>query len=72
MINKIAQEAGIIKDDGSFASGMERIGGRGYIANLHELSEFARIVGRVARADERKKYEGSNDALSADDGSRTE
>ena len=51
---------------------MERIGGRGYIANLHELTEFARLVGRVARADERKKYEGSDDAISATDGGRTE
>lgn len=38
---------------------MERIGGRGFIANLAELTEFARLVGQIAREDERKRLNPS-------------
>jgi hypothetical protein len=67
MINKLAKEAGIVKDS-DHTETMEAIGGRGYVANLKELTEFARLVGQVARADERRKYEGPNEAPCAEDG----
>ena len=67
MVIKLAKKAGMIRNEEFFES-MEAMGGRGVIANLAELSEFARAVGQVARADERRKYEGSNEAPSADDG----
>jgi len=35
---------------------------------LSELTEFAKLVGQVARADERRKYERSNDTPSSEDG----
>ena len=67
MINKLAKKAGIVRNI-EHVETMERIGGRGYLANLTELTEFARLVGQVARADERRKYEGSNEAPCAEDG----
>jgi len=70
MINKLAKKAGIVRNS-DHTETMERIGGRGYLANLTELTEFARLVGQVARADERRKYEGPNDSTSADDGRGT-
>ena len=50
---------------------LERIGGRGFCGNQKEVTEFARLVGQVARADERKKYERSNEAGSPNDGTGT-
>lgn len=70
MVHKLAKKAGIVKND-DHTETMEAIGGRGYIANLTELTEFARLVGQVARADERRKYEGPNDSTSSDDGRGT-
>ena len=42
---------------------MEKIGGRGYVANEAELTEFAKLVGQMAREDERRKLNvsGSTD-----------
>jgi hypothetical protein len=70
VIIKLAKQAGMIRNEELFDR-MEAIGGRGVIANLTELTEFARAVGQVARADERRKYEGPNETPSADDGERT-
>jgi hypothetical protein len=68
MIHKLARDAGIVKDE-EFTERAERHGCRGYIANLAELTEFARLVGQVARADERRKYNAErNDASCSDDG----
>jgi len=70
MVHKLAKKAGIVKDDDRTTLA-EMHGCRGYIANLTELTEFARLVGQVARADERRKYEGPNDTPSTDDGKGT-
>ena len=67
MINKLAKKAGIVRNI-EHVETMERIGGRGYLANLTELTEFARLVGQVARADERRKYERPNDTPSSENG----
>lgn len=67
VIHKLAKKAGIVKNE-DHTLRAERHGCRGYIANIAELTEFAKLVGQVARADERRKYERSNDAPSADDG----
>jgi len=67
MVHRLAKKAGIVKND-DHTTTAEMHGCRGYIANLAELTEFARLVGQVARADERRKYEGSNDTPSTDDG----
>ena len=67
MVHKLAKKAGIVKNDYHVET-MESIGGRGYVANLKELTEFARLVGQVARADERRKYERPDDTPSTDDG----
>jgi hypothetical protein len=66
LVHRLAEKAGIAKE--GFTEKMESIGGRGYVANLAELSEFARLVGQVARADERRKYERPDDTPSTDDG----
>lgn len=70
MVIKLAKKAGMIRNEEFFES-MEAIGGRGVIANLEELTQFARAVGQVARADERRKYERPDETPSADDGERT-
>jgi len=67
LIYELADKAGIIKKEG-FAEKMESIGGRGFVANLAELTEFAKLVGQVARADERRNYERPNDTPSTEDG----
>ena len=67
MIHKLARKAGIVKNEDHTLLA-ERHGCRGYIANLSELTEFAELVGQVARADERRKYERSNDTPSSEDG----
>jgi hypothetical protein len=67
MIHKLAKKAGIVKNE-EHTLLAERHGCRGYIANLSELTEFAKLVGQVARADERRKYERSNDTPSSEDG----
>jgi hypothetical protein len=67
MIHKLARKAGIVKNEDHTLLA-ERHGCRGYIANLSELTEFAKLVGQVARADERRKYERSNDTPSSEDG----
>ena len=67
MIHKLAKKAGIVKNE-EHTLLAERHGCRGYIANLSELTEFAKLVGQVARADERRKYERPNDTPSSEDG----
>lgn len=67
LISDLAYKAGIIKSE-DFTVGMERIGGRGYIANEEELTKFAKLVGQLAREDERRKYAERDDpSLSADE-----
>jgi len=58
LIYDLADKAGMIRKEG-FAEQMEKIGGRGFVANLSELKEFARLVGKIARDDERKKLSPS-------------
>ena len=67
MIHNLARKAGIVKNEDHTLLA-ERHGCRGYIANLSELTEFAKLVGQVARADERRKYERPNDTTSTEDG----
>jgi hypothetical protein len=67
MIHKLATKAGIVKND-DHARLAEKHGLRGYIANMAELTEFARLVGQVARADERSKYERPDEARRTVDG----
>jgi len=58
LIFDLAVKAGIVKDE-NFAFKMEQIGGRGYVANEAELTEFAKLVGQIAREDERRKHHES-------------
>ena len=67
IVHKLAKKAGIVKNE-DHTLRAERYGCRGYIANLAELTEFARLVGQVARADERRKYERSDDTPSSENG----
>lgn len=55
LVHDLAYKAGIVKDE-DFTVRMESIKGRGYVANLAELTEFARLVGQMAREDERRKH----------------
>ncbi len=55
LVHDLAYKAGIVRNE-DFTARMESIGGRGYLANLTELEEFARLVGQVARESERRKY----------------
>ena len=65
IVHTLACDAGIVKDE-DFTVRMEESGNRGYIANLSELTEFARLVGREARKDERRKIDAKrNDASSS-------
>ena len=67
LVHDLAYKAGIVKNE-DFTVRMESIGGRGYIANLTELTEFARLVGKVARESERRKYaERDERGLSGDE-----
>ena len=67
IVHKLAKKAGIVKNE-DHTLRAERHGCRGYIANMAELTEFARLVGQVARADERRKYERSDDTPSSENG----
>jgi len=58
LIYELADKAGMIRKEG-FAEQMEKIGGRGFVASLAELTEFARLVGQIAREDERKRLSPS-------------
>jgi hypothetical protein len=62
MILQLAKQAGMVKDE-DFVLKMESIGGRGITCNLDELSEFARIVGRIAREDERRKQKRNSQSM---------
>lgn len=57
-IHNLAKKAGIVKNE-DHTLRAERHGCRGYIANLAELTEFARLVGKIARDDERSKLSPS-------------
>lgn len=67
VVHNLARKAGIVKNEDHTLLA-ERHGCRGYIANLSELTEFAKLVGQVARADERRKYERPDEASRSDDG----
>lgn len=67
LVRKIAIEAGICWD-WEHVETMDRIGGRGILANSESMYEFARKIGQLARADERRKYERSNEATGSDHG----
>lgn len=54
LIYDLARKAGIVTNE-DFTITMENIGGRGYIANEAEMTEFAKLVGQLAREDERRK-----------------
>ena len=50
IVHNLAVKAGV-----RYIEGMELCNGRAYMANLKELVEFARLVGEVARKNERQK-----------------
>ena len=50
IVHRLAVKAGI-----QYIEGMEQCNGRSYIAYPEELTEFARLVGEIARKDERQK-----------------
>lgn len=54
IIIDLAKEAGI-----AHLPLMEKIGGRGFLANMEQLTTFAKLVARTAREDERKKLKSS-------------
>ena len=54
LVYDLAYQAGIVRNE-DFTVMMENIGGRGYIANEAEMTEFAKLVGQLAREDERRK-----------------
>ena len=54
LIKELALQAGI-----KYIEGMCSIGGRGYIANETELTNFAKLVGQRAREHERNKMKGN-------------
>lgn len=67
IVHDLACKAGIVKKE-DFTLRMEKIGGRGYVANEAELTEFAKLVGQMAREDERRKHNVSGSI----DGNRAE
>ncbi len=67
VIFDLAVKAGIVRNENHVVT-MERIGGRGYVANEAELTEFAKLVGQIAREDERRKHHESRSV----DGNRAE
>lgn len=67
LIRKVAIEAGICWD-WEHVEAMDRIGGRGILANPKSMYKFAKLIGQMARADERRKYERSNEAIGSDHG----
>jgi len=50
IVHELAVKAGI-----RYIEGMELCNGRSYMAYPEELTEFARLVGEIARKDEQKK-----------------
>lgn len=66
IVHDLAYKAGIVKDE-DFTVRMESIEGRGYIANLSELTEFAKLVGKSAREDERRKLNAQRNGPSGPD-----
>jgi hypothetical protein len=62
LIHELAVKAGIVKDEDKTLLAT-RHGCRGYIANLDELTEFARLVGEIARESERKRLHNSHKAI---------
>ena len=56
LIHELAVKSGIVKDE-QHTLLATRNGCRGYIANLEELTEFARLVGEIARKSEQKIME---------------
>ena len=54
IIIDLAKKAGIV-----CLPQMEKIGGRGFFANMEELTQFAKLVGEIARKDEQKKLKNS-------------
>lgn len=64
IVHKLACDAGIVRDE-DFTVRMQESGNRGYIANLSELTEFARLVGREARKNERRKIDAERNATSS-------
>jgi hypothetical protein len=61
-IHELAVKAGIVKDEDKTLLAT-RHGCRGYIADLEELTEFARLVGEIARKSERKRLLNSHNAI---------
>lgn len=62
LIHELAVKAGIVKDEDKTLLAL-RNGCRGYIADLEELTEFARLVGEIARESERKRLHNSHKAI---------
>ena len=62
LIHELAVKSGIVKDE-QLTLLATRNGCRGYIANLEELTEFARLVGEIARESERKRLQNSHKAI---------
>tara|TARA_Y100000114_G_scaffold141860_1_gene147960 strand:+ start:287 stop:463 length:177 start_codon:yes stop_codon:yes gene_type:complete len=54
IIIDLAKKAGIV-----YLPQMEKIGGRSFLANMEQLTMFAKLVARTAREDERNKLKGS-------------
>ena len=53
IIIDLAKKAGIV-----YLPQMEKIGGRSFLANMEQLTMFAKLVAKTAREDERKKLKG--------------
>jgi hypothetical protein len=62
LIHELAVKSGIVKDE-QHTLLATRNGCRGYIANLEELTEFARLVGEIARESERKRLQTSHKTI---------
>jgi hypothetical protein len=58
LIHDLAVKAGV-----RYIEGMELCNGRPYIGYLDELTEFARLVGEIARESERKRLHNSHKAI---------
>lgn len=67
LVRKIALDAGICWDL-EHVETMDRIGGRGITANSESMYQFARLIGKMAREDERRKHERSNETRGSDHG----
>jgi hypothetical protein len=62
LIHELAVKSGIVKDE-QLTLLATRNGCRGYIANLEELTEFARLVGEIARKSEQKRLQSSHKTI---------